>query len=440
MLSIYNKLQTLKATGSTNTKVDLLKEYLEDDLFREIIILMYDEKYHFHINKLPPMTSYNKPRSANHKITKVLRTLAFQKGASDADKNELAHYASIDKETYEVIKCVVTKSAKAGFSHKLLNKAVPNLVYVEPYMRCNTEKTHGKNIVYPAIIQEKADGQFVNIVVDQKGVVFRSRNGKVVQQMNHLIKPIKKLVKRLPKRFYKKVYMGELLVKKQGVILPRKTGNGILNQCLQGTASPEDAKCVIVKLWDCVPSKDFKNRESQGSYLGRLMKVRSFVEAIEDDRFGVIRTKTVKSAKAARKFYRKMRKLGKEGAILKNHAGVWKDHDSPDSIKMKNVSDATLRIIDWKYGKPDSKYEKVMGSIKVETECGLCQVWVSGFSDKEREEDWDEQIGSLVDIEFEGIIESKSRRGIKALYLPQYVEIRMERSTADTLEDLKKRC
>ncbi len=439
LLRIHSDLMLLKKTGSNNKKVEILTERLKDSKFREVIILMYDDKYHFNIQKLPPYLEDDNGGN-NTQILEKLRSLSFQKGATNFDKLDLARLASCDQETYDVVKRIVNKSANAGFSHKLINKASPNLIYVEPYMRCKTEKNHGKNINYPAIAQEKADGQFVNLKITRKGIYFVSRNGKIVQQLNHLKKHISAVVNSYEYEKYSgKVYMGELLVMKKGKILPRKTGNGIINQCMQGTASEKDAKCVIIKLWDVVPRKAFNARVCNISYTARLAKVKSFLTALDDVRFGLIHTRLVKSAKNARAFYRYMRSLGKEGAIIKNTDGIWKDHDSPDCIKMKNISDATMRVIDWKYGKEDSKYEHVMGSIKIETECGKCQVWVSGFSDKERELDWDELIGCLVDIEFEGIIESESRKDIKALYLPQYVCIREERSTADTLEDLEKR-
>ena len=288
-----------------------------------------------------------------------------------------------------------------------------------------------------AIGQEKADGMFVNILIDKLGkVLLRSRNGNIIHQLEHLIK----FLSNVPKKYWNTVYMGELLIKIDGKILPRKTGNGILNSCIQNTADQEMAKHAIIKLWDAVPYDQFFAHFCAIKYSFRLGRVSSFVMAMNNGHLlGRIQSKTLYSLEEAQSFYKQLRKNGKEGAVVKNKNATWKDHTSPNQIKMKNVSDAEMRVVSWKYGKEDTRFKDCVGSVQVESEDGLVKVSVSGLTDDERLEDWDSRIGKVCTMEFEGLITDKSKPGIWSMYLPRNIEMRPDRSYADTYKDLKER-
>jgi len=445
----YEKLVKIKETSSTNDKIKLLTHYLKSDTFKRVIVLMYSEDMHFKVNKLvkfaPFKSGFLTEKPTNEDLFAFLNKLAMQKGASNDDKTKLSRLASVDKETYHVVTRIVNKDAKCGFGGKTINKAHPNLLFLMPYMRCSTAKKKMGNIDYKtgAIGQEKADGMFVNVMIDDEGkVIFRSRNGNIIHQLDHL----HKFLSYCPEKYRDTVYMGELLIMRDGKILPRKTGNGILNSCIQNTANSEMARCAIVKLWDAVPYDHFLSLQSKVGYKYRLGRVAKFVQAMTVDKhlvdlplFSRINSKTLYSIEEATTFYKKLRQNGKEGAIVKNIHSKWKDHTSPDQVKMKNVSDVELRITGWKYGKEDTRFKDCMGSVQLESDDGLIKVSVSGFTDEERLQDWDQFIGKVATLEYEGLINDKSRADVHSLYLPQNMEIRLDRTYTDTLKDLKTR-
>lgn len=450
--SVSEKLLEIKQTSSTNAKISLLsKSLLNDEVFKHVIKLMYNDDLHYKVNKLPPFSPVKGAFSAkpsNEKLFNFLEKLAEQKGASNADKLNLARLASMDKESFEVVKRIVNKDAKCGFGGKTINKAYPDLLFLMPYCRCSTAKKKMSNIDYKtgAVGQEKADGMFANIIIDTDGgVLFRSRNGNIVHQLDHL----KDFFHRTPKEYRDTVYMGEFLICIGGKILPRKTGNGILNSCLQNAADQDKAKHAIVKLWDAVPQKQFWAGSSEIAYKYRLGRTSKFVKEMKmiqlfdkgNDSFLVdlIQSKMLHSLEEAQSFYKGLRLQGKEGAIVKNIHAKWKDHTSPNQVKMKACKDAELRIISWRKGKEDTKWANCMGSVQLESEDGLIQVSISGFTDKEHYDDWNAKIGKVVTIEYDGIITDKSRPGVYSLYLPRNLEMRPERTYADTYKDLKNR-
>lgn len=438
--TIHTKLEHIKNTTSTNEKVQLLKKYMADKLFSFIIIYMYDLDMQYNVNKLYPFK-----QSSNTSLKELfffLKHLSNTRGASNTDKEKLTQLASIDEETYSVVTKIINKDAKAGINAISINKAKPNFIKVLPYMRCSTEKKIAKiNYTNQAIIQKKADGAFTNLFINKDITIqFITRNGSIVHQLEHLKVLIHdSLVTSV--NLVNKVYHGELLVFKNGKILNRQTGNGIINQCIKGTASPEDAACVIINLWDCIPIHKFWKGSYQSSYQTRFYDTACFVHAIDSPtKVNMIATTRVNSYEEAQEFYSLVRASGGEGAIIKNIEGFWKNTSSgsDDSIKLKNIMDVELIIVSWKYGKEGTKYEHVAGSFQAETSCGKLHVSINVRTEKQRDWDWDSLIGRIAQLECEGVINSKSKEK-HSLYLPRFIEIRNDKSEADSLKNLLER-
>jgi len=305
-------------------------------------------------------------------------------------------------------------------------------------MRCSTaaNKEHTFDYEEGIIAQEKADGAFVNILINNIFEKFLTRNGNQVYQLEHL----SDLFVKIDNKFKRTVYMGELLVVKNGKILSRKEGNGIINSCVQGTADKNDSQNIIIKLWDAVPYNDFFKGICNIPYSKRLSRVNSFVKSTGNSLVYQIETKMVHSKKEADVFYKKMRAEGKEGAICKKKDAKWKNHTSPDAIKLKNVQDAELRIVGWERGKKGTRFENCMGSLLCESACGKLSVSIgTGFTDSDREQDWSLAMGKIVTVLYESIILSKVKGSLHSLYLPRFDTLRNDRNEADTLEEIQKR-
>jgi len=456
---VLENLNKIANTPSTNDKVALLKKYLTDESFLKVVKFALSGDMMFGVKNLPKVSTRSLKDPED--IFTLLKVLSYKPGTNDADKLELAKAASIDKETFEVVNRIINKDLKCGVNAKLVNKARLGTVNTVPYMRCSTEAKI-KNILYPAVIQEKADGMFVNVMINKTGKIkIITRNGKTVHQLEYLKNIIRKgrglVVKRPGKHpinvnygianssqnayLYSRVYTGELLVKKKGKILPRHTGNGILNSCLNNTADPNDAKCVILRLWDSLPLKNFYDGYHDVLYNTRLFETQAFVSTVNDREFvDMVMTKRVENYEEAREFYALIRKANGEGAILKNLHLLWKNHTSPDAVKMKNVSDCELEIVGWAPGKEGSKYELCMGAIQCQSKDGLLRVSVgSGFSDEQREADWDMAEGAIVTIDYEGVIQDKRDKNKYSLFLPRFKEVREDRDEADTIHDILER-
>jgi DNA ligase 1 len=443
---VYKKLLKIKDENSTNAKISLLSEYLLNDDFSTVIKLIYDPNKQYKIKKLPKMIPPKKETlfsaadkiPTNQDIFNFLNKLADQRGVSNQDKTELTKLASIDKETYNVVQMIVRKDAKMGGSSKLINRAKPNFIEITPYCRCSTAKSKMHTIKWDegVFAQEKVDGIFVNIIIKENEVLLKSRNGNIIHQLDHIIDWIKENAI----SWKNHVLMGELLIKQGKKVMPRKTGNGIFNSCIQGTADPNIIKNAIVKLWDVVPYKNYQEGKYKEGYTARLFKVKQFIALdLEKKIFSLVPTKKVFSEDEAKKAYQQIRKKDGEGLIIKKKDSIWKDGTSTEQVKLKNSEEAEMRIVGWSYGEKDTKYEKLLGSLQVETDDGKIKVSISGFTDEQREWDWNKYIGNIVSVEFESLITDKKRKDVYSLYLPRFKELRLDRSDTDSLKDLQTR-
>ncbi len=435
---VNDALFQVNLLSGRNDKIAALAKYLQDPLFTKVIQYALSSDKIFHIEKFPAYkSSMFKVRDAEHRIFVMLDNLSAQTGATTQDKLALYNIACSSLGTYEVVKRILKKDLKCGVGAKSINVAVPGTIFYVPYCRCSSDSIEDKFWKKPGkrFAQLKEDGMFANVIINGDTVHFLSRNGIKIKQLDVLGTRILEASKRA--KIDNVVGTGELLIIRDGNILDRQVGNGILNKLIHGTAPKEEADSVAIRLWDLVPHADFWNDyESSTPYKYRFENIKSLVAAATNFLYvDTVYTEMVKSKEDGQDFYRRMRLLGHEGAVLKDPDAKWADHTSPGMMKMKNVSTCALILTGWKLGKEDGKYEDVMGALFFESRCGKLKVTVNGKSDEMRAFDWDKEIGSIWTVEFERVSYSKSKT-TASLYLPRIQKQRHDRTMADTLEEI----
>jgi DNA ligase-1 len=105
---------------------------------------------------------------------------------------------------------------------------------------------------------------------------------------------------------------------------------------------------------------------------------------------------------------------------------------------MKAERDCDLRIVGWYAGLEGTKRAESIGGFNLQTDDGMLQVQVgSGFKDKVLDEIMangpDSYIGKIAKVKFNEVI-SKKDSDIKSLFLPRFIEIRVDKQEPNTLE------
>jgi len=278
-------------------------------------------------------------------------------------------------------------------------------------------------IKFPAIAQTKMDGMRANIIIENNKVSVFSRNGKPIQTFNRFddITDLNNIV-----------LDGELLVVDKNKILDRKTGNGIINKAIvsdkrKTTILESESEMFKIILWDMIDINGWKSGFDPEPYTTRLGKLKSMKS---DKRYGMVNSQTVEDLDETMILFNKMLKAGQEGLILKNQDMPWENKRSFHMVKIKEVKEIDLLIVDWIPG--TGKYEGMLGALKCRNHDGTIEVSVgSGFVDKERQELTPANtIGKICAIKYNDIITDRTRKS-KSLFLPIFQEIRNDKTKPD---------
>jgi ATP-dependent DNA ligase len=285
-------------------------------------------------------------------------------------------------------------------------------------------------VKFPALVQLKMDGMRFNAIVKDGKCEFRSRNGKEIQLLGNLEEEFIKMAGSIDC-----VFDGELLVKENGKILDRQTGNGILNKANKGTISAADAAKVHATVWDLIPLVLFQDGYCGTPYSTRFDSLATLLALHEPEKVGLVMNTSVDTIEEANALFEKYLSMGQEGIILKDKSGVWEDKRSKTQIKFKGELECDLKIVAVEEGK--GKAIGMLGAIVCESSDGVIKVNVgSGFNDEQRKQYWKENlVGKIAAIKYNMRIKNKA--GEESLFLPIVLEIREDKEVADASKDIK---
>ena len=443
---INQLFETLASDNGRKFKEDLLSQHAGNETLKRVVKLALDPTINFYIKKIP---AYTKSTGPVWDLNEALDQLDYLYTRKVTGNDAVAHLVEIlqalDVEDAEVIKKIIQRDLKCGVSESTANKAWKGLIPEYPYMRCCLPK-HTKldkfNWTKGVYSQLKADGMFanVNLYTDYTVELF-SRSGSVFP-----MDQFKGLAEEIANTFVAGTQThGEVLVKRDGVVLPREIGNGILNSVLKGGEFASNEQPILL-VWDqiplaaVVPGGKFKVKYSE--------RFESLRKQLHDDNEPVlielIETRIVHSMEEARAHYKELLGLGFEGSIIKDADAIWEDTTSKSQVKFKLEVTVDLKIVGFTEG--NGKNAATFGAIQTESACGMLEVDVSGFKDKPqkgiltRKEISDrraEFIETIMAVTANDLMPPTKSNPKWSLFLPRFAEFRLDKSTADTLVQIQ---
>ena len=291
-----------------------------------------------------------------------------------------------------------------------------------PVMLVSPNKEIGR-IQFPCFAQTKMDGMRGVIVKRDGRVVVFSRNGNTMTKLDKHFEAALSSVDNV-------VLDGELtVVDSDGKLLDRKTGNGILNKTVVETVSDEEVSRVVFTAWDLIDVCDFDKGIDKRTGVERLARLRAIPA---NPLFEVVQTFEIANLEEAQELFKEQLAKGEEGIILKNNDHPWEDKRSKQCVKMKEVIEMDLKITGFAEG--TGKASGMTGAIQVENKDGSIKTSVgTGLDDATRKDIWarqEELIGTIITVKCNGVI---SRKGAdsKSLFLPVFVELRLDKTESD---------
>jgi len=451
--TLYNFHLAAKATSSINVKKDLLREYAaaHGDSFRRMLLAVYNPRVNYYITALDEPAGFRPSVFVSLELIEdVLRgastrasTRASTPAGTRASLRVLCEGA--DCSVYEALKLVIARDLQCGLNVSTINQVLGDVIPESAYMRCDLPKNVNLSEWpwnYGVPSQEKADGQFVNINNHAGGgVELLTREGGLmpIENFRELEHEVTAMLNPGTQTH------AELVVHENGAALERKVSNGIIAHLIRGDGTLAPNQRVIAMAWDQIPLEEAKPRnkyrvEYQRRWNSLCEQVRTW-QGGSAPALRLIPHRTVYSLAEAHAHYVEMLGLGKEGTIVKHPMGIWEDATSRNCIKFKLKVAVELRVKRLNPpNKSEGKNKDTFGSIACESEDGLLEVNVQGIADKERRRLWEmrESLpGAVITAEFNDVMEPKKAGDKHSLYLPTYVELRTDKTEADTLERIR---
>jgi len=270
--------------------------------------------------------------------------------------------------------------------------------------------------------QTKCDGMRVNVHITGGAVEgYYSRTGKKLN--------LPQLDQHFQNISGDWVLDGELLVLKDGAVLPRQIGNGILRKALKG-AIADDVQAV---LWDAIPYEHFVDGYSPLEYSERWDTLTNLIEGSENVK--LVDCQWCNNAREVLDVYHQRLACGLEGVVVKAPNGFWEAKKVQHQAKLKAELEADLKVVKVVGG--SGKFEGQLGALTCESADGKVRVSVGvGFSSQERIDLFSQDlIGKIVTVRYNSVM-ANGADFRESLFLPVFIEVRDDKDHADMSEDL----
>lgn len=271
--------------------------------------------------------------------------------ARDMVTRVLSYYT---EETAEILKRVLNKDPKAGFSETSINKIYPGLVPTFDVMLAQ-KKEEDTLIGYPCIAEVKYDGQRTIAIVENGAVSYHSRSGKVSFQWEGL--------------FDDELIMLSKDVGDDIVVDSEVMGDTFLETI---NAKSEDNIAAKEKLkmyaFDIMTLSEWKNKKCELTQQRRSEYLKTLLSDLHCKKIVKSSSRVCNNVEELTAFFNKVTSAGGEGLIIKTLNGKYEWKRSKNWLKFKPVLrlDFDLTIVDIYEGRDDTKNTGKMGGFSVE--------------------------------------------------------------------------
>lgn len=480
LFPIFNQLA---ATDSKNAKLKILEQNKHNATLQNVFKMAYSRRITYGVTRVPDASAGLGLYTLDQALDVLMSNFATRKVTGNAAIEMLNMLCNnLSRDDFEVLKRIIKRDLDCGVRESLANEIWPGLIPLQPqYLAASYSAKNLKDIVFPAYAQLKADGARCMAVIDEHGeVTLYSRAGNNYIGLKCVVDALKatglrrKMVDgeliHVPKP--KKVeYSLDFLLDESDVDQDlvendkesdRNKSNGYSNKALAGTISDEEQQEMVFNVWDIVDEDVYWGRDvSVKRYDDRFAELCQVLRATPSHYLRLIESQTVNNLAEAKAIYHAYVEQGREGIILKNKHGLWKDARTTDQIKFKEEIEFDVVIVDVY---PHRKDPNKLGGITFRDATGHVECNVgSGFKDKthvkvngrkvyiplgERHE-YDrellmskasELIGQIVQIKCNGLQRSKGRErgkpGEFKVFLPVFQLIRRDKSLPNDYRDV----
>ena len=383
-------IKDLEENSSTLKKAELLKDFKNKVLLKEVLFYAFNPEFNYFIKKLPKMqTGKMNFEKGWGWIKPLLDDLnARLTTGNNAIETTVAVFESLSPEAQELAKRILFRDLRCNVSATITNKVFPKLVpefKVQLAKKYNPKKKY-KNTLWAA--SRKMDGLRC---VFKNGKLY-TRNGKDVVGFEHIVDELKTLGKY--DLIDGELYSEDIPFQEiQGYVMRKKN------------VVEEDKKKIFYNVFVLLNDKT----DTAGMVLDiekrRKKNHRKYVKFVE---YKIIDNDFEKIKILDEKWVAE----GYEGVMLRSMDVVYDWKRSDDLVKFKSFKEEDLTIVEAIEGM--GKYKGMLGAFlcrgkvegyKVEAEAG------SGYNDEQRAKFWKNRkgmVGTKIEVKYQRLSDDKT--------------------------------
>lgn len=421
MKKIYEIVKQLENTGSTNDKINILKENKDNELLKKVLLYTYDGNKKFGIsNKVLEKIIGNKfIGESSYKDLFVFLDILAENNINDNLRREInLYYNSLESEEKELLKRILLKDLQCGISKKSINKAIDNLI--EDFAVMKADKYFDKEEQFNK--KAKKDG-YITMVKEEgiRGEIFK-RSGKVIikSRQNKIIEgliEIEKAFETMPDGLF------------EGEFLPVGQFDNSMDEfkAIDKIINSKGIKTgAYIKLFDSISLESFEKGIDKTHAIDRKNNLKELVNKANNEFIKYCEPIYIgNDTDIIMDTLKEVTSKGKEGLMVCLCNNIYESKKVSTILKVKKIYDADLMVIDVKEGdKPTTKGKLASAIVDYK---GYNVGIGSGWTKEEREyyfDHKDELIGRVIQVRYTEVCEDK--HGNKSLQHGRKIAIREE--------------
>lgn len=379
---IFDKIAGVSGKKSKET---IIKQNADNELFLECLKFLLDSDITTGLSKKKINKKVKVYENTCDDIRDMFIYLSLHNSGTDINIGVVQGYInSLDEDLQDFVRGLLTKSLKIGADTKTVNKVIPGLIYTFEIM-LGSKADLNKLPKGDKFVTEKFDGQRCFTIIKNGKITMKSRQNKEITGLIEVLKSIKQT------GLNNVCLDGELLAINSDY-------ESVYKDTMKIISTKSEVKTgVKYMVFDIITLDEFENKKKTDIYSIR----RSVLENIKETEFLKV-TPILYHGNDNDKvleILNKCRQNGAEGCMI-NLDKSYEFKRSKTLLKLKVMNSCDLKIIGFEEG--DGKYKGTLGNLICDYKGYQLGVG-SGFSDKQREQIWNNQekyLNRIVEIQY----------------------------------------
>lgn len=386
---IFGAIERIAATPSKNEKEAMIAALAGDTQFTRVLVYALDSNRTYGIADVPPR-DYPAPVEGKFDastwmlLDQLADRLITGKSARDMVQEQ---FNDLDADSAELLKRILKKDLRAGFTESTVNNAIKGLV---PSFDCMLAHPFEAKKVksWPVAVEPKLDGVRVLCFVNRTNSTakFYSRSGKEFTSFEHLVPEVLKL-HRLPADL------------NDNFVLDGEVVSGTFNATTSAVRKKKVAAVdAVFHVFDILPTACFYADDKKGYLPAGTYSERADILKVMLSREGYVRRVEPVFAdhqEAVHGLYANYRARGLEGVIVKDLDGLYHRRRNHAWMKIKAEESVDLVITGAYEG--EGKYVGMLGGLTADFNGVVVKVG-GGFTDEQRLTFWCAFTDSLMSL------------------------------------------